>query len=359
MLPSKTIQRDKDDAMLQDFLNHWPIETLHRMNLRDYNHTGDRNTFCQDVETKTRPLGSIKGNSSAKFGIYRQLNTESRPPRTISNDHYTWETKFNAGDLDEQKAFNEVITEIQQIANLAMAGDFEAIELLQINPLFRWKVAFLYSQNRLIPIFAKTKLVAIVNLQGMKANYHTPYYEMQRYLIARKPFDMTVVEYMRELFEEYRGNKKKPAIKLPRKNSRRRPMARKRGGQQKRNGHEGYTANLFHDDIQQALYEQLCDQYPPDSVLMENDWVDLIVELPEKVIIYEVKTDRYAIDCMIKGLGQALGYAFRVEQFYKKPVELVLAGPNDFSESEIEILEYLKSQLILPVSYLKINYQPL
>lgn len=181
-----------------------------------------------------------------------------------------------------------------------MAGYFEAIEHLQINSLFRWKVAFLYSQNRLIPIFAKTKLVAIVNLQGMKASYDTPYYDMQQYLISRKPFDMTVVEYMRELFEEYRRNKKKPTIKLPRKNSRRRPVVRKRGGQQERNGHERYTANLFHDDIQQALYEQLCDQYPPDSVIMENDWVDLLVELPEKVIIYEVKTDRYAFDLLKK-----------------------------------------------------------
>lgn len=78
---SKTIQRDKDDAMLHNFLNHWQIETLHRMNLRDYNHTGDKNTFCQDVETKTRPLGSIKGNSSAKFGIYRQAKYRE-PPAT-------------------------------------------------------------------------------------------------------------------------------------------------------------------------------------------------------------------------------------------------------------------------------------
>lgn len=177
----------------------------------------------------------------------------------------------------------------------------------------------------------------------MNANYYTPYLDMQQYLISRKPFDITVVEYMRELFEEYRGTKKKLAVKSHRKNSRRRPIAGKRGSQQRRSGHEGYTANLFQDDIQQALYEQLCDQHPPDSVLMENDWADLLVELPEKVIIYEVKTEKYAIDCMINGLGQALGYAFGMEQFYKKPVELVLAGPNDLSESKIEIMDYLKS----------------
>jgi hypothetical protein len=68
-------------------------------------------------------------------------------------------------DLDEKKALKNVITEIQQIANLAMAGDFPAIENLKLTSLFRRKVAFLYSENQLIPIFAKTSLIAIVNRQ--------------------------------------------------------------------------------------------------------------------------------------------------------------------------------------------------
>ena len=54
---------------------------------------------------------------------------------------------------------------------------------------------------------------------------------------------------------------------------------------------------------------------------MEDDWVDLLVNLPNKVILYEVKSDRYAVDCMLQGIGQALAYAFRVQQFYKNTVE--------------------------------------
>jgi hypothetical protein len=207
MQSTKLKQRMADEKMLEEFLEQWPIETLHSMTLRDYNHTGDKKTFCQYVETKTRPLGSIKGSNSTKFGIYRQLNKDSRPVRTVSNKHYTWETKFNTEDLDENKAFKSVITDVQRIANLAMAGDFESIEHLQLNSLFRWKVAFLYSENRLIPIFAKNKLIDIV-------------------------------------------------------------------------------------------------------------------------ILYEVKSDRYATDCILKGIGQALSYALRIGQQYNKPVELVIAGPK-------------------------------
>lgn len=359
-MPSeKIIQRQADEHMLAEFLEQWPIGSLHEMSLREYNHVGDKETFCQCIETKTRPLGSIKGNNSTKFGIYRQLNKESRPPNSTSNKNYTWETKFNPDNLDENSAFEQVITNIQQIANFAMAGDFEAVEHQPINSLFRWKVAYLYSENCLIPIFAKTKLIAIVRQQGMDANNHTPYYEMQKYLMARKPFDMTVVEYMRELFEQLRGKKKQRAPIPKKKNRHRRPVRKKRGGRQERSGHKGYTADLFHDDLQQALYEQLCLQHLPENVLMENDWVDIMVELPDKVIIYEIKSARYAAECLSQGIGQALGYAFRVRQSFSKPVELVIAGPNEYFENEREFIDFLKDQLLIPISYLKIDYEPL
>lgn len=352
-------QRQQDDSMLSDFLARWPIEKLHKMTLRQYNHVGDKDTFCQDLETKTRSLGSNKGGYSTKFGIYRQLNTTSRPRGTVSNQEYTWERRFNSGNLDENLAFTRVIAEIQQIANFAMAGDFESIEVLNINPLFRWKVAFMYSQSRLIPIFATTKLIMIVNQLGMGANKHTPYYEMQKYLIARKPFDMTVVEYMRKLFGLIRTDATRHADEPIKGRRRRRGTNRKQGGKQERKGHQGYTANLFHDDIQQALYEQLCSEYSEDCVSMEDDWVDICVKLPDKLLLYEVKSDRYASDCMLKGIGQALGYAYRMKEYHGKEIELIIAGPNEQTESEHDVIDFLRRQIVLPISYLKIIYNPM
>lgn len=359
MFEQNSSQRFKDEIMLRDFLERWPIDNLSKMSLRHYNHVGDRDTFCQDVETKTRLLASIKGNSSAKFGIYRQLNKASRPPGTVSNELYTWETKFNSKDLDENIAFKKVMEEVQHIANFAMAGDFESIEALNINPLFRWKVAFLYSQNRLIPIFATTKLRILVNLQGMDANRHTSYYAMQKYLIERKPFDMTPVEYMRKLFGLIRIGSKEENKESPLKgNRRRRRIGQKQGGEQQRKGHLGYTANLFHDDIQQALYKQLCSEYGGDCVSMEEDWVDICVKLSDKILLYEVKSDRYASDCMLKGIGQALGYAYRMKEYHGKEIELIIASPNEQTESEHDVIDFLRRQIVLPISYLKIVYNP-
>jgi hypothetical protein len=351
----KINQRLADEEMLQKFLTEWPIEKLNEMRLSQYNDVGNKETFCQCVETKTRPLGSIKGRNSTKFGIYKRLNKEKIPAHTVSNDIYTWQPRYNHDDQDAQKAFKNVINEVQLIADLAASGDFSAIENLGLTSLFRWKVAFLYSNNRLIPIFSKTNLLQIVNRMGMDANYKTPYYRMQEFLMAGKPFDETVVEYMRRLYAEHRIKIDK--VQKPRRQPvRRRGVTRKGTGPQTRSGHEGYTASQFHNEIQMSLYDQLCKEHGKKRVNMELDWVDIMVQLPNKVILYEIKSDRYASGCVINGLGQILGYAFRAKSHFRKDVELVIAGPNESFENEQEIVKYIFKQIKLPVTYLKIVY---
>jgi hypothetical protein len=348
-------QRFEDEEMQRDFLAKWPVEQLGNMSLRQYNDTGDKETFCQYVETKARALGSIKGSNSTKFGIYKRLNKDKKPKGTRSDDNYTWVRYYNDQNLDAVAAFRNVINEVEQIANLAASGDFEPIEHYKLRSMFRWKIAFLYSENRLIPIFSKLNLIQIVNRMGMGATYRTPYYQMQLFLMARKPFDKTVVEYMRDLYTEHR-------IKIDKvKKPRRRPVGRKgvtrKGtGPQQRSGHEAYTASQFHNEIQTALYEQLCDEHGKACVNMELDWVDILVELPKKVILYEIKSDRYASGCIIKGLGQVLGYAFHAKLRFRKELELVIAGANEGFHNEQEIVDFIFDQVKMPISYLKIDY---
>lgn len=350
----KVNQRIADEEMLQEFLAEWPIDQLDEMSLQQYNDVGNKETFCQHVETKTRPLGSIKGSNSTKFGIYKRLNIEKRPAHTISNSVYTWAPRYNSTDKDEKKAFENVIREVQQIANLSAVGDFRQVEYLGLNSLFRWKVAYLYSNSRLIPIFSKTNLVQIVERMGMDANNKTPYYQMQEFLMAHKPFDETVVEYMRRLYTEHRikiDKVPKPGRTL----KFRRSVDRKDTGLQSRNGHGSYTASLFHNEIQTTLYKQLCEQYGVSNVNMELDWVDVLVEFPEKIVLYEIKSDRYATECIIKGFGQILGYAFRAKEKYQKKIELIIAGVNNMFENEQLIIGFIFGQIEMPISYLKIG----
>jgi len=58
--------------ILRQFLDRWSANEVRQMTLEQYVSVGDKDTFCQWLETKTRVLGSIKGVYSWKFGIYKR-----------------------------------------------------------------------------------------------------------------------------------------------------------------------------------------------------------------------------------------------------------------------------------------------
>jgi vacuolar-type H+-ATPase subunit C/Vma6 len=67
--------------LLDEFLNRWTIENVQNLTLPEYVGLGNKDTFCQWVETKTRMLGSIKGMTSIKFGIYQRKDLTKKPKK--------------------------------------------------------------------------------------------------------------------------------------------------------------------------------------------------------------------------------------------------------------------------------------
>ena len=65
--------------ILNEFLESWNIDTIKSLTLEQYVSVGDKDTFCQWLETKTRALGSIKGINSSKFGIYKRSDPNAKP----------------------------------------------------------------------------------------------------------------------------------------------------------------------------------------------------------------------------------------------------------------------------------------
>jgi hypothetical protein len=295
--------------------------------------------------------------NSIKFGIYKRRDKEKRSKNTRSNERYTWLPRYNNIDDDEDIAFTNVIKEVQQVANLAAVGDFKSIEYFGLPSIFKWKVAFLYSSNRLIPIFSKTNLTLIVKGMGMVTSRKTGYYDMQEFLMERKPLYETVVEYMRRLYTEHRIKIDKQ-LNERHQSKRRKPTTNKNKLPQKRNGHGAYIAKQFHNEIQEALYRKLCRKHGLENVHMELNWVDIMVILPERIILYEVKSDRWASDCILNGLGQVLGYAYEASKLYDKKLKLVIAGANELTQSEREFFTFIADQVRMTIKYLKINYTP-
>jgi len=96
--------------ILYDFLDRWTVDEVKQMTLDKYVSVGDKDTFCQWLETRTRILGSIKGIKSSKFGIYKRRD-KSKKPKLLRNDNdYSWQKFYS--DNDHNEAFKKIRNEI-------------------------------------------------------------------------------------------------------------------------------------------------------------------------------------------------------------------------------------------------------
>jgi len=144
--------------LLDNFLDRWNINTIESMTIEEYVGIGNKDTFCQWVETKTKILGSIKGMTSIKFGIYERKKSTKKPKNYENGEKYSWLRGYGKNEKD---AFKNIKKDIIQIIKFSEKGQFNEIDNVILPNLFKWKVAFLYSNERLIPIYKQNVLFNI------------------------------------------------------------------------------------------------------------------------------------------------------------------------------------------------------
>ncbi|HXR46134.1 MAG TPA: hypothetical protein VN784_01730 [Candidatus Limnocylindrales bacterium] len=339
--------------ILNEFLDKWTIDAVRQMTLEQYVSVGDKDTFCQWLETRTRLLGSIKGVFSNKFGIYKRKDKSKKPKNLYNDDDYSW-LKFYGNDRN--KAFNRIKNEILQIIDCSQKGQFERIDDLHLPKFVKWKIAYLYSNERLIPIFKKDVLVTIATHFGLAANHHTRNSAIQNVMIAHKPAHLSIYEYSEELYNRFGGDKQKKIETMGRaRKTTRRATSEKNTTTQTRRGALSYIAVQKHNMLQEALKNKLIEKYGKANVFMEHDFVDIKVIQPDKVYFYEVKSSAYAGECVKEALGQILSYTHRDSD--KRPKHLIVAGQYEPNADEAEYINYVKRNLNLIFDYEKIDFE--
>lgn len=172
---------NKHQQLWNDFLRRWPRENLNQLTLEQYVSVNDQDTFTYWLETKTRELGSIQGNTSAKFGIYKRNGDGKEQSGIGHGDVYTWRTRYGN---NESEVFNYVKSVLIQISQAAYEGNLAEIDKINFAPLIKWKIAFLY-QNQdspvLINTFSKSMLEVLTS-----SNSKTSSPCMYQQLIAEK-----------------------------------------------------------------------------------------------------------------------------------------------------------------------------
>lgn len=332
-----------DRALLDKFLHTWPMERVAKMKLPEYVGLNNHDTFCYWVETKTKLLGSINGVSSAKFEIFEYGAETPEFKYLLSDEKYAWGRKHGESSI---KAFHAIRSHIIHIIEYAGRNEFEMIEAIPVHGFLKWKVAFLYSNEGFIPIFCRKDLAEIAKRLGMKVTDRTPMCDLHRFVFST--FDgESVYDYMRELYNKHNPDGAN-SEQIDPINRGRSATNHKNTERQDRKGSSGGVANQYHNELQNDLYERLSASYP-EQVFMEKDFVDISVNLDDRKLLYEVKSDNSPIRCIREALGQLLQYAYKDES--KKPVELIVYGKNKPDTRCETFIKYIQSILKVPFRY--------
>lgn len=202
-------------ALYKEFLSQFPADKLSSMTLEEYTNLDKENSFCYWIEFKTlQALGSIRGGSSYKFGIFKYGKLPKQDnPNYKCDDVYSWNSTLGN---TAQEAFENIRNVIVRIANYARKAEWKEIEKIEnekiIYPIVVWKIAFLYSNEQLLPIYKQDMLASLAIYLGKIDASKCTRIELHNFLMEKKG-DKDIYDFYEELLniievEESKANTK-------------------------------------------------------------------------------------------------------------------------------------------------------
>lgn len=347
--------------LLDSFLQRWPIESVRSMNLSEYVGVKNPDTFCQWIETKTRLLGSIKGSTSIKFGIFERKDKKKRLAQYNNDSEYTWLNRY--GD-DRKQAFDNVLAEIVRTIEYSEKGKFELIDEILLSNMFKWKIAFLYSNERLIPIYEPETLKRIATHYGL-VEENPKVSKIQQLMVENKP-ETDVYGFMGHLWERFNEegievgeqNTQTPKrLKTDVRNDtrlRRVAAIKLNTDTQVRTIARSYVVEQKHKKLQLALRDELILKYGKSAtVVLEENFVDLKLVEPDCITFFEVKSSSYAATCVREAIGQLLYYSCFDDKTKRR--KLVVVGQYPPTNNDLIFIDYVRSALSLDLEYVSVK----
>lgn len=185
------------EQIYESFQKEYPIERLKKLTIDEYTNT-NKDSFCYTLEFGLKGLGSIKGSSSYKFGIYKYNKIPKDNKNYPHDKSYAWISKY--GDTSSI-AYDNILNKIISIAEAAKIFDLDKIESIDISNMFKWKIAFLYSDYKLLDIFSKEALRYLSEKYGNN-NTNASFSEMYKYLLSHRKNE-NIFEFSSQLWNEW------------------------------------------------------------------------------------------------------------------------------------------------------------
>lgn len=197
----------------RQFLDRFPLASLATMPLETYTNLERSSSFCYWLESITSELGSIWGGSAYKFYIFEYNQNrihENNNGKYLRDSKYTW--LASAGE-SRDAAYEVVRYRINQIATAANKGDFSAIDDIMIGEVVKWKIAYMYSNDKLIPIFNREMMVQFASSYGLQDAKAKKTSELQAFLMEKKGEEDGIAFMYRLCRGEDKPIEKKDAVK--------------------------------------------------------------------------------------------------------------------------------------------------
>ncbi|MDI9549134.1 MAG: hypothetical protein QM346_16195, partial [Chloroflexota bacterium] len=168
----------------QEFLRRFPREHLREMTLEEYalGHPKSRDSFCYWLEWQTEALGSVRGGSSAKWGVWWSRS---------DND---W--RANAFFGDAETAISTIRSVLSEMLDAVAAGRFDELDRIgdklgtNRNSL-RSKTLFLYFPDEFLPIASPERIALFMHHFGLPPvkGMHAANRQLLAYLRSLHEFD--------------------------------------------------------------------------------------------------------------------------------------------------------------------------
>lgn len=170
------------------------------LKLDSYTAAGEnRDDFTYWIERKLDNLGGIKGGSSYKFGIYKYKKKPEDRNGYMCDGTYAWVKKY--GETADE-AFEYVKNRICNIYQLVCEENINYDKLGEVakEDAYMWKIAFLYSNKRLVNVYKQEVLEVAAKRLGIEVNGEESIASLQKSLMEyynknKKYYDNDVIKF--------------------------------------------------------------------------------------------------------------------------------------------------------------------
>jgi hypothetical protein len=188
------------NTTLSRFLEAWPVTSLRNMSIEEYADLGDHNAYCYWLEYGSRDLGEVGGIPLTKFGLWKYKIRKDYDEAYESDSTYAWDGKFGKARM---QAYKKIIATVAEIAEAAARSDWQYIEEIEFHAIAKWKIAFMYSNKQLIPIYTREGLLKVALGLGGRFLEATAIANLQLFIRDKKPVEKDMIEFAENMWAYY------------------------------------------------------------------------------------------------------------------------------------------------------------